>query len=122
MTEKEREFKVKKIQKYNKEIDEQKTGLNMFILGAGIFLALGSSAILSQDGDFDVDRNMFFLGQLAFGSSQIVLHGKELIRKLVKKANLETEVDRLKEEIKIDMLNNPENYNKKNEEERGHSR
>lgn len=120
MTEKEREFKIKKIQKYNKEIGEQKIGLNMFMLGAGIFLALGSSAILSQEGSFDVDRNIYFLGQLAFSSSLITLNGKAIISKLAQKANLQTDVERLKEEIKIDMLNNPEKYN--NEEERGHSR
>ena len=120
MTEKEREFKIKKIQKYNKEIGEQKIGLNMFMLGAGIFLALGSSAILSQEGSFDVDRNIYFLGQLAFSSSLTTWNGKAIISKLAQKANLQTDVERLKEEIKIDMLNNPEKYN--NEEERGHSR
>lgn len=120
MTEKEREFKIKSIQKYNQEIDKQKTGWNLFMLGAGIFLALGSSAILSQEGSFDVDRNMYFLGQLAFSSSLITLNGRALISKLAKKANLEVEVEKLQNELEMDAMINSENY--VNEEERGHSR
>ena len=119
MTEKEREFKIKKIQKYNKEIE--KVSLSFPIIWGGFSILLVAYGVVHMNQNPN-DLLSTLLGLfVSFGGGLNTMSNIEtIVDEVAKRANLKSEVERLKEEIKIDMLNNPEKYN--NEEERGHSR
>ena len=119
MTEKEREFKIKKIQKYNKEIEKDRLSFPIIWGGFSILLVAYGVVHMNQNPN---DLLSTLLGLfVSFGGGLNTMSNIEtIVDEVAKRANLKSEVERLKEEIKIDMLNNPEKYN--NEEERGHSR
>lgn len=112
MTEKEREFKITKIQKYNDEINNQKTSWDTFKNCVGAFLIVcGIVDYLSNS--LNDPMILFAASETIIGSLCITSGIKGIISKLTKKAGLEREVERLQDELAIDELNN---------EERGHSR
>lgn len=121
MTEKEREFKIKKIQKYNKELKKDKLSFPIIFGGFSILLVAFGVVQMNQNPN-DLLRTLLGLF-VSFGGGLTTMSNIEtIVDEVAKRANLKSEVERLKEEIKIDMLNNPEKYNMSNEEERGHSR
>lgn len=112
MTEKEREFKITKIQKYNDEINNQKTSWDTFKSCVGAFLIVGGIYRYLSD-PHEIYMNYLATFITVVGSCDLVSGIKGIISKLTKKAGLERELERLQDELAIDELNN---------EERGHSR
>lgn len=108
MTEKEREFKIKMIKKYDEELDNQKTfskSLGVFI--GSVCIAAGFVSLLNY-------HLVWAAITLLVGSLNITVYAKELVAILAKKAGMEMETERLKDDIAIDIINNSDEYSQNN--------
>ena len=90
MTEQEREFKIKMIQKYQGDLNKEGTQINSLgVLGGVLCLASGLAYLLEYR----------FIGAailLLFGSFSITVQIKNLISTIAKKAGIEQEIERLR--------------------------
>lgn len=115
--EKVKEYKINKIEKYNNEISKQKSGWSSLAIFLGaVVIVLGISNMLNND----IISNLIGATKIFIGAGIETVYVEKVIEKLAKKAGLETEVQRLHNELEITNNINSENY--VNEEERGHSR
>ena len=115
--EKVKEYKINKIEKYNNEISKQKSGWSSLAIFLGaVVIVLGISNMLNND----IISNLIGVTKIFIGAGIETVYVEKVIEKLAKKAGLETEVQRLHNELEIANNINSENY--VNEEERGHSR
>ena len=115
--EKVKEYKINKIEKYNNEISKQKSGWSSLAIFLGaVVIVLGISNMLNND----IISNLIGVTKIFIGAGIETVYVEKVIEKLAKKAGLETEVQRLHNELEITNNINSENY--VNEEERGHSR
>ena len=115
--EKVNEYKINKIEKYNNEISKQKSGWSSLAIFLGaVVIVLGISNMLNND----IISNLIGATKIFIGAGIETVYVEKVIEKLAKKAGLETEVQRLHNELEIANNINSENY--VNEEERGHSR
>ena len=115
--EKVKESKMNKIEKYNNEISKQKSGWSSLAIFLGaVVIVLGISNMLNND----IISNLIGATKIFIGAGIETVYVEKVIEKLAKKAGLETEVQRLHNELEITNNINSENY--VNEEERGHSR
>ena len=115
--EKVKEYKINKIEKYNNEISKQKSGWSSLAIFLGaVVIVLGISNMLNND----IISNLIGATKIFIGAGIETVYVEKVIEKLAKKAGLETEVQRLHNELEIANNINSENY--VNEEERGHSR
>ena len=115
--EKVKEYKINKIEKYNNEISKQKSGWSSLAIFLGaVVIVLGISNMLNND----IISYLIGATKIFIGAGIETVYVEKVIEKLAKKAGLETEVQRLHNELEITNNINSENY--VNEEERGHSR
>ena len=109
MTEQEREFKIKMIQKYQEDLNKEGTQINSLgVLGGVLCLASGLAYLLEYR----------FIGAailLLFGSFSITVQIKNLISTIAKKAGIEQEIERLKEDVAVDIINESVMDNQKDE-------
>ena len=127
MTEKEREFKVKMIDKYDGRIEQLNNERVNILMRGCLGIACGIWGLFSMMAGSDNLENYFDIFQVFAGAAGItaslgisVNSTFKTISNIAKKANLQTEVEKLKNELEVDKIMNSENY--VNEEERGHSR
>lgn len=101
--EKEKRFKILKIEKYNEQIDEEKCKITIY----AIVLGAMATSIISCTVPLSLSRPLIFneiMNALAVGVSVYSL--KELISAIVKKTILTTKVEDLNAEL--DMLEDEE--------------
>ena len=127
MTEKEREFKVKMIEKYDGRIEQLNNERVNILMRGCLGISCGIWGLFSMMAGSDNLENYFDIFQVFAGAAGItaslgisVNSTFKTISNIAKKANLQTEVEKLKNELEVDKIMNSENY--VNEEERGHSR
>ena len=128
MTEKEREFKVKMIDKYDGRIGEIKKErfpilvIGLFGLTCSMWGLLPFMDVSTNPTNDFVDIIKIIMGTVGIAGG-LGISGYALadaISNIAQKANLLTEVEKLKNELELDKIINSENY--VNEEERRHSR
>ena len=127
MTEKEREFKVKMIEKYDGRIEQLNNERVNILMRGCLGIACGICGLFYMMAGSDNLENYFDIFQVFAGAAGIIASlgisvnsTFKTISNIAKKANLQTEVEKLKNELEVDKIMNSENY--VNEEERGHSR
>ena len=127
MTEKEREFKVKMIEKYDGRIEQLNNERVNILMRGCLGIACGIWGLFYMMAGSDNLENYFDIFQVFAGAAGIIASlgisvnsTFKTISNIAKKANLQTEVEKLKNELEVDKIMNSENY--VNEEERGHSR
>ena len=127
MTEKEREFKVKMIEKYDGRIEQLNNERVNILMRGCLGISFGIWGLFSMMAGSDNLENYFDIFQVFAGAAGIIASlgisvnsTFKTISNIAKKANLQTEVEKLKNELEVDKIMNSENY--VNEEERGHSR